>query len=56
LLPPDEAAEFLGITPRALQYLWSERRIAAVKVGRAVRYRIEDLIAFSEANRVDAVA
>lgn len=54
LLTREQAAEFLGITPRALDHLWWERRIAAVKVARAVRYRIEDLIAFIEANHIEA--
>ena len=45
-----EAAEFCGISPRTLQ-AW--RRTGQgpdyVKTGRAVRYRLCDLIAFSEA-------
>ena len=55
LLDFDGAAAFLGVTPRAIQRLWQERRIAGVKVGKAVRFTESDLLAYIERHRVEAV-
>ncbi len=55
LLDYDGAAVYLGDTPRHVERLWAERRIAAVKVGKKVRFRREDLDAYIEANRIPAV-
>ena len=54
LLDFDGAADFLGVTPRAVRRLWQERRVAAIKVGRAVRFTEADLLAYIERQRVEA--
>lgn len=52
LLDYDEAARYLSTTPRHVRKLWQSRRLAAVKVGRCVRFLATDLDAFIAANRV----
>jgi excisionase family DNA binding protein len=54
LLDTDGAAQYLGTTVRHVRKLWSERRIAAIHVGRLVRFRCQDLDAYIERNRVEA--
>ena len=54
LLTPEEAARYLATSERAIHRHWLKRELAAVKVGRRVRFRREDLDAFVAANRVDA--
>jgi len=51
----DGAAAFLGTSPRHVRRLWQERRLAGIKVGRAVRFSEADLLAFVERHRVEAV-
>jgi excisionase family DNA binding protein len=46
LLDYKAAAEYLATSPRHVRQLWSERRVAAVKVGRSVRFRRADLDAY----------
>jgi hypothetical protein len=50
LLTPEDAALFLAVQPDTLAH-WRNRGIGPVfrKIGRAVRYRRGDLIAFSDA-------
>jgi excisionase family DNA binding protein len=55
LLDFDGAADFLGVTPRAIRRLWQERRVAGVKVGRAVRFAEADLLVYIARQRVEAV-
>lgn len=55
LLNRAQAAEYLGVSERHIQRLWEERRLAAVKVGRFVRWRREDLDAFIESSRIEAL-
>ena len=55
LLDFDGAADFLCITPRAIRRLWQERRVAGVKVGRAVRFTRADLLDYIDRQRVEAV-
>jgi len=55
LLDFDSAAAFLSTSPRHVRRLWQERRIAAIKVGKAVRFRRADLLAYIERHRVEAV-
>ncbi len=54
----DEAAKFLGITPRTLAVWRSSKRykIPYVKVGSLVHYRRSDLVAFLESRLVGASA
>jgi excisionase family DNA binding protein len=44
LLSIDQAAEALGVTPRMIRRLTSNRRLPFVKVGRLVRIREDDII------------
>jgi excisionase family DNA binding protein len=48
LFTPDEVAELLGVTPHTLAVWRCEKRynLPYVKVGRLVRYRRNDLLAF----------
>lgn len=43
LLKPDEAAEVLAISPRKLWGLTASREIPHIRIGRCVRYAIDDL-------------
>lgn len=54
LLTADEAAKALSICTRTLWLLTKSKKIASVRIGRAVRYRPEDLRAYAEANLVGA--
>lgn len=55
LLDYDAAAQYLSTTPRHIRQLWNERKLAAVKVGRLVRFRRADLDSFIVQNLVEAV-
>jgi len=49
LLSITEAASVLGLKPKTLyQWSWKKRGIAFVKVGRSLRIREKDLVAFIE--------
>lgn len=52
MLTPPEAAEVLGVTTQTLSIWRCTKRYALkyVKVGRLVRYRESDIMAFIEAN------
>lgn len=54
LLDYDQAAAYLGTTPRHVRHLWQTRRISAVKVGSLVRFRRQDLDKFISDNVVPA--
>lgn len=47
-----EAARYLGITPRTLYRFINDGAVAAFKMGRVIRLRRADLDAFIEANRI----
>jgi excisionase family DNA binding protein len=55
LLTYEEAAAWLGTSPRHVRHLWATRQLAAVKVGRLIRFDLADLLRFAERNRVEAV-
>jgi len=55
LLDYESAACYLGTTPRHVRELWARRELAAIKVGRSVRFAKADLDAFIATNRVRAV-
>lgn len=55
LLDYSAAAEYLATTERHVRDLWNRRQVAAVKVGRLVRFRRVDLDAYIERNRTEAV-
>ena len=48
---PREAAEWLKISERSLWSLTQRGELAAVRIGRSVRYDLADLIAFVEARK-----
>ena len=56
LLSRKEAADFLGVKEDTLAVWKSTKRyhIPVIKVGRLVRYRYSDLIAFIERRTVDS--
>lgn len=47
-----EAARYLGITPRTLYRFINEGGVAAYKMGRVIRLKRADLDAFIDANRI----
>jgi excisionase family DNA binding protein len=49
------AARYLCTTPRHVRELWAKRYLAAIKVGRHVRFSRTDLDAFIAARRVNAM-
>jgi excisionase family DNA binding protein len=49
------AARYLCTTPRHIRELWAKRYLAAIKVGRCVRFSKKDLDAFIAARRVRAL-
>jgi excisionase family DNA binding protein len=55
LLDYEAAARYLCTTPRDVRELWAKRRLAAIRVGRSVRFAKSDLDAFIKANRVGVV-
>jgi excisionase family DNA binding protein len=56
LLDYPQAASYLGITERHLRHLWQTRQIGARKIGKMVRFAPEDLRAFADAQKVEAVS
>ena len=55
LLDYEAAAMYLCTTPRHVRELWAQRRLAAIKVGRSVRFSVDDLDIFIASHRVDRV-
>jgi len=55
LLDYAAAARYLCTTPRHVRELWAKRCLAAVKVGRHVRFTRADLDVFINSRRVDAL-
>ena len=53
LLDYEGAAHYLCTTPRHVRELWAKRHVAAVKVGRRVRFTQSDLDSFIATNRVN---
>lgn len=49
------AARYLCTTPRQVRELWAKRSLAAIKVGRSVRFSKVDLDAFIATHRVNAI-
>ena len=48
LLTPQETAEYLSVSKRTLKRLVSEKKLAAIKVRGAMRFRFKDIEAFIE--------
>ena len=55
LMDYEEAARYLCTTPRHIRELWAKRCLAAIKVGRHVRFSRTDLDAFIAGQRVEAL-
>jgi excisionase family DNA binding protein len=55
LLDTSEAAKFLKMGKRTVQELVAARKLAFIKIGRAIRFDPADLRTFVNANRVQAV-
>jgi excisionase family DNA binding protein len=53
LVNVSEAAQFLAVSPTLYGWVW-QRRIAYIKVGRAVRFDMADLERFVAENRIRA--
>jgi excisionase family DNA binding protein len=51
----DEAADVLGMSPRYVRRLISERRIAFYRLGRSVRLAETDLQEFARSGRVEPI-
>ena len=51
LMTPDEAASFLLVSTRTLKRLVTEGALGAIKIRGSMRFKLEDLEAFIEANR-----
>ena len=51
LMTPDEAASFLSVSTRTLKRLVAEGTLGAIKIRGSMRFKLEDLEAFIEANR-----
>ena len=51
LLTPDEAASFLSVSTRTLKRIVAEGKLDAIKIRGSMRFRLEDLEGFIEANR-----
>lgn len=51
LLKPDEAAAFLAVSPRTLWELTHRRGLPCVRIGRCLRYRESDLVAWVDKRR-----
>jgi excisionase family DNA binding protein len=54
-LTVEEAAERLGMSPRYVRRLISERRIPFHRLGRSVRLAETDVVAFALAGRVEPI-
>jgi excisionase family DNA binding protein len=55
LLDVDQAAEHLTVTPRFVRTLVAERRVPFLKVGKFVRFDVDDLDAWLDRCKVEAV-
>jgi excisionase family DNA binding protein len=53
-LNKQEAADYLGVTPRMMTRLAEERRIPFYKVGKFTRFLLVDLETFAQTGRVEA--
>jgi excisionase family DNA binding protein len=54
LLTTDEAAQFMALGKRTIQELVADGRLAHVKIGRSIRFDIEDLQRFVESQKKKA--
>lgn len=52
LLTPDELAEYLGCKKKSVYKFVAERRLPFVKLGRLLRFDLEDIKAWVQKNKV----
>jgi len=52
LLDVDEAAWYLAQSPRWIRSKWAARELPGVKLGRTVRFHVDDLDAYVDSHRV----
>lgn len=55
LLDVDQAAEHLTVTPRFVRTLVAERRVPFLKIGKFIRFDINDLDAWLDRCKVEIV-
>ena len=55
LLTKQDVAEYLRVSKRFVEIQVSSKALSAVKLGRAVRFRFEDLVEFVEARRLHSI-
>lgn len=55
LLDLDGAAKYLHDTPRHVRTLWERRELAAVRIGRKIRFDPDDLDRYIDSQRVKAL-
>lgn len=53
VLTPEEAADFLGVSVRTIRYWVAERKIPYFHLGRFIRFKPSELVAFLDSGRVD---
>jgi len=51
LLTPEEAADFLSVSPRTIKRLVSEGNLPAIRVRNSMRFRLQDLEMYIERSR-----
>jgi len=53
VVTPEEAADLLGVSVRTIRYWVAERRIPYFHLGRFIRFKPAELVAFLDSGRVD---
>ena len=53
VLTPEEAADFLWVSVRTIRYWVAERKIPYFHLGRFIRFKPSELVAFLDSGRVD---
>ena len=53
VLTPDEPADFLGVSVRTIRHWVAERKIPYFHLGRFIRFKPAELVAFLDSGRVD---
>ena len=51
LLTPEEAADFLSVSPRTIKRLVSEGNLPAIRIRNSMRFRLQDLEMYIERSR-----
>ena len=51
LLTPEEAADFLSVSPRTIKRLVKEESLPAIRVRNSMRFKLQDLEMYIEGSR-----